>query len=315
MRKIECFKIRLLAGDVSQAWNVKQLHIICDIYFDRHPLNLNPVVIVADPFLFVHHDRLFLFYEEKRNYSNGVLRMTSTKDLMEWTDAVTVLEEPFHLSYPFVFEDEESVYMIPETGAVGDIRLYKADDDTLEHFSFFRTLVSKDVIDGEVGYADSSVYKREGIYYLMSSIERSHVNYTYLFTASSLVGPYQEHVCSPLCCSAKIGRNAGCLLTDSNGRLLRVAQDCEDRYGDNVHLLQVDEMSKDAYREHLVKENLIPTDIPFYCEGGHQYNFVFFHGKCIIATDAKEYHTYSCYRMVHKIGLVLHQLFKKLLPF
>lgn len=309
MRPIECFKIRLLTGDRQDTWNVRTLSTLLEKSCERHPLSLNPVVIVADPFLFVHQGRLHLFYEEKRNYSDGVLRMTATTDLKTWTKPVTVLQEACHLSYPFVFDDQGTVYMIPETSDLGDIRLYKADDDTLRHFSFCRTLVHKDVVDTEIGYVDSSVWQKDGTYYLMSSVERQRTNHLHLFTADHLEGPYTEHPCSPVCVSKKYGRNGGSLI-EHDGRLYRVAQDCEVRYGDNVHLFQIDEMTRHTYKEQLVKEELIPTDLVFYKHGGHQYNVVDFDGQRIVATDAKEYHTYMPYRLLHKSWLVLRQFFK-----
>ena len=39
-----------------------------------------------------------------------------------------VLEEQFHLSYPYIFEHEDRVYMIPETNEANEIRLYQAVD-------------------------------------------------------------------------------------------------------------------------------------------------------------------------------------------
>ena len=87
--------------------------------------------------------------------------MTCTDDLSHWSDPVVVLEENFHLSYPYVFEESGNVYMIPETSDVGDIRLYKADNNMLSSFSLNRTLIHHDVTEGETGFADSSVYKKD----------------------------------------------------------------------------------------------------------------------------------------------------------
>lgn len=315
MRNIECFKIRLLESDGTHIWDLCHQKPLYDILCDCMPMSFNPVTIVADPFLFVHNGRLFLFYEMKRNYSPGVICMTSTMDLLHWTKAQQVLKEDFHLSYPFVFEEKGSVYMIPETSDIGDIRLYKADDDSLSHFTFYKTLVSKEVFDTEIGYADSSVLINDDGYYLISSIERNRMNYLYLFVSNHLNGPYSEHPCSPICIDSKYGRNGGCLLVDNNGDFFRVAQDCEKRYGDNIHLLKIDKLSRDAYKEHVVRQNLIPTNLSFYSEGGHQFNFVKYRGKYIVATDAKEYHSYFFYRMMHKVGLALGQFFKKCFPF
>ena len=43
--------------------------------------------------------------------------MVSTDDLKHWTKPISILnDEGTHFSFPYVFEDNGSVYMIPETG-------------------------------------------------------------------------------------------------------------------------------------------------------------------------------------------------------
>jgi len=305
MRKIECFKIRILESNIDNVWHIEYQKPILNILCNHHLFSFNPIVIVADPFLFAYKDRLYLFYEMKRNYSFGVICMTYTEDLLHWSKPSVVLKENFHLSYPFVFEDNGSIFMIPETSAVGDICLYKADDDNLTHFSLYKTLVHRESTDKGNGYADSSVYKKDGLFYLFSSIERNGENIQYLFTSDKITGPYCKHPSSPICSGQKYGRCGGSVLKDVNGSLYRIAQDCEKRYGDNVHLFQIDVMSVSDYKEHLFISNIIPKYLDFYKEGGHQYNYALFKGKYIVATDAKEYNIYPVCRFFHKIGLML----------
>ena len=257
----------------------------------------NPIIIVADPFLYEHHDELFLFYEEKRLLTPGILRMMHTKDLKSWSEPITVLQEPFHLSYPFVFEDNNKVYMIPETCKAGEVRLYQADNDDLTSFSQVSVLMGKDTVEHvTIDYSDSSVLKHDGKYYLMTTREIDFVNHLYLYVSDNLTGPYSAHPLSPVCASRKFGRNAGSLI-QYNGKLFRVAQDCENRYGDNVLLMEVQEMNEQHYREVLVWENIYDTTIPFYKEGGHQLNIVEYNGRLVIATDAKEYHPFLITRV------------------
>lgn len=307
MRKIECFKIRILEDNGDHIWDIGCQRPIHDIICDHISFKLNPVVIVADPFLFVNGDRLYLFYEMKRNYSSGVICMTYTYNLKDWSDPVVILKEPFHLSYPRVFEDGGNIYMIPETGEVGDIRLYKADNNQLDSFSLHRTLVHYKVNRGEIGYVDSSVYKKDGYYYLFSTIEQNGQNLLYLFSSDRLEGIYLPHPSSPICESVKYGRNGGGII-EFEGSLYRVAQDCGKRYGDNVHLFVIKELTPTSYKEHLIKESMIPSQIPFYKEGGHHFNFVKFMDKYIIATDSKEYNTYMFSRIIHKSLLVLSEV-------
>lgn len=311
MTKLECFNIGLFEiASASKDFSLDNVSLYDKKVFELKSENFfhaNPVTIAADPFLFVHNDVLFLFYEELRFCTQGVIKMVKTKDLKNWSEPITVLQESFHLSYPYVFEDNGIVYMIPETCAAGEVRLYKAMDDGLTSFALDSTLIREDNKNKEVDidYSDSSVYKKESLYYLMTT-RRVNGTYTlYLYVSDNLHGPYRVHPMSPVCISNKYGRNAGCLI-NSNDKLYRVAQDCEKKYGDNVHLFEVLKMDENDYQEKLVKENLFNSDAAFHKEGGHQFNMISFLGKSIIAIDAKEYKNYWLYRIVTKILRILH---------
>ena len=252
-----------------------------------------PPYIEADPFLFVHNDRLFLFYESMLfGKGQGMIKMVSTTDLEHWTEPVLITHEPrTHFSYPFVFEDGGEVYMMPETGCDHNIRLYKATDDSLTNFELHKVILERKELPADLmfDYCDSCIYKMDGLYYLLTSYSTEKEYILQLFTSNSLDGTYTEHPASPICRGNKYGRCGGSLI-EADGHLYRVAQDCEDSYGAQLHLLEVDELTPSTYKEHVVKENLLPTDEPFYAEGGHQLNFATFRGKTIVATDAR----YGC---------------------
>lgn len=307
MNTIECFKIRIIERLGFDQWDIDSSKVLHEILCDGTSFNINPIIICADPFLFVDANTLFLFYEEKRLRTPGILRMICTTDLKKWSKPVTVLEEPFHLSYPCVFEDNGIVYMIPETCAAGEVRLYKADNKELTSFSQECVLLRHEVHDShiDIDYSDSSIYKhKDDKYYLMTTLCIDGVNKLQLYVADVLKGPYSEHPLSPVCKSQKYGRNGGCMF-EKDGHIYRVAQDCEKRYGDNVHLFEVTELSEREYSETLIKENLLNTSIPFYAEGGHQFNMVDFNGKTIVATDAKEYQLYLFNRIIGKLKNII----------
>lgn len=292
MAKVECFKIRLLFQDVG----IKEIDlnkVLLDIYFDRRYFMPNPVIIVADPFLFVYKKTLYLFYEEKRLLTPGVLRMIMTHDLKTWTSPVTVLHENIHLSYPYVFENEGKVYMVPETGAGHYVGLYEAANENLTSFTLRKKLLIRKDMDISIGndYADSSIHQVNGIYYLFTTVQRNGVNELELYYSDTLEGDYVAHSGSPVCRGQKYGRNGGGLI-QKNGKLYRIAQDCVEHYGDNVHVLEVKQLNKDSYKEKQVEDSLYPITHPFYCRGGHHLNTVTFQNQQIIATDAKEYRNY-----------------------
>ena len=154
----------------------------------------------------------------------------------------------------------------------------------------------------EISFSDSSIIEQNDIYYLFTTVRNNGLNQLRLFCSSKLLGEYHEHPKSPVCVSNKFGRNAGSLIEYSN-KLFRLAQDCENSYGDNVHVLKIDELSINDYQESVVKENIFDRNDVFYKLGGHQLNVVEFKGKTIIATDAKEYHLFIMSRLLHKIGV------------
>lgn len=300
---VECFKIQLLSFEKEEElFDIRKGKKIYSVPCLPKKIAWNPTIIVADPFLFVKNGKLFLFYESKDFFSPGVIKMTYTEDLKSWAKPVVVLKESFHLSYPWVFEENGKVYMIPETGSDGNIRLYEAANDELTEFKMVKKLLElpKDKFY-RIGYGDSSIYKKDGKYYLMTMLqEEKPVNVLELYVSDLLEGPYLPHPCSPIARDNKIGRDAGCWL-ELGGRLLRFSQDCVHRYGDNVNISEITKLSPMEYEERLVKEKIIPTDVQFYQEGGHQFNAVPFKGKWIVATDAKEYHGLLMWRVVRKV--------------
>ncbi|MCX8107954.1 MAG: hypothetical protein N3G20_04040, partial [Verrucomicrobiae bacterium] len=81
---------------------------------------------VADPFLMRRDDGWFLFFEMfDLQKGRGEIGLAASPDGYNWRFVSTVLAEPFHLSYPFVFTDDNEYYMVPESRAVREVRLYR----------------------------------------------------------------------------------------------------------------------------------------------------------------------------------------------
>lgn len=310
MRPTECFKIRIATTEDVDIFNIHQYNTILEIFNDSY-ISINPTVIEADPFLFVDNQTLFLFYESQKIRKHGVIKMISTKDLKTWTEPTIVLKEPYHLSYPFVFKENGIIYMIPETNQDNSVKLYKASDDSLREFKFEQTLLHQPKQNGiTINYSDSSIIKLNGCYYLNTCVQRNGINNSELYFSQNLLGPYILHPASPICISKRYGRNGGSFI-QYNNNIYRVSQDCEQRYGDNIHLHKIEELTPTSYKEILFKENVFPSSIDFYKNGGHQFNYASFLGKTVIATDAKEYHKFLISAIAHKLKKIYERTFRK----
>ena len=259
----------------------------------------------ADPFLFVKDDELYLFYELQHWDNPGCIAMIKTKDLKTWSKPKIVLKEPFHLSFPFVFEDHGTVYMIPESQEDDSIRLYRANDD-LSSFSFVRILLQQEKKDGiHFNFNDSHLYKKGDKYYLFTSYQKDWMYYQELYVSGDLLhGDFIKHPKSPVCVSNEFGRNAGSMIT-YDSHLLRVTQDCHADYGDNISLMEITALDKKDYEEKLYMHNVFPKN-SIFIDGGHQLNISQFRGQYVYATDykVKKWTWYQLYvSIASKIGL------------
>lgn len=245
-----------------------------------------PVLFQADSFLFVKGEELFLFYELQHWDDPGYIAMTKTSDLKTWTKPVIVLHEPFHLSFPYVFEDNGSIYMVPESQENDSIRLYRANDD-LTSFTFVRTLLKKEREEGlHYNLNDSHIFKKDDTYFLFTSYQKDWMYYQELYVTNDLLnGSFVRHPQSPICSSNEYGRNGGSLIQFKD-KLLRVTQDCHQNYGDNISLMEVTQLDEQHYQEQLFMRNVFPRN-SIFMDGGHQLNIVQYKGQYIYATDYK----------------------------
>ena len=281
----ECFDTLVFACD--NPFNLRDGNVIKRINSSRNILALSPITIAADPFLVVKDDTLYLFYEEYRYRNKGVIKMTSTRDLVKWSKTKVVLDEDFHLSYPWVFNHDGQWYMIPETSAVHELRLYRAVNNEFDCFELDKTILTHAAEDEYpvLDFCDSSIVNKDGFFFLFTTLNYGKGNELHLYYSDSFDGNYKVHPESPLIVSDKYGRNGGSLL-EHEGILYRFAQDCEGEYGNNLHLFRVDTLTENQYEESILQEAVLTRH---GLSAGHQYNFVYFKGKYVVTIDQKRW--------------------------
>ena len=237
---------------------------------------LNAVLTMADPFLFVHNNELFLFYEEKSELNEGIIKAYKTSDLIVWQDLGTILTESCHLSFPFVFRHENEIYMMPETFDYESLCLY--------HFTDFPYGCSLDrhIMTG-AHFVDSHIFKQDDVYLLFTNSSDCELR---LFYSINLTD-WTMHPMSPIVKGNKFSRSAGSIV-NVNGKKYRVAQDTSNMYGDNFHVFEINKLSTTEYAESLVYKNLIKKDMIWNKEGGHHFNSVLFKGRYISAFDGRK---------------------------
>jgi hypothetical protein len=205
----------------------------------------------ADPFVYTRGGRTFCFVEELDPRTNrghiAALEVVSSR----LVEIGVALREPFHLSFPFVFEHQGELYMCPETSAAREVRVYRCLEFPL------RWQLAEVLMRG-VSAADPLLFEKSGRWWLLANIDEAetgdHCSELYLFSADSpLSTRWTPHPQNPLLVDSIGGRNGG-LIVDGE-KHYRLGQ-CQgfDRYGESLRVYEIKQLSSERYTEELVGE-------------------------------------------------------------
>lgn len=201
----------------------------------------------ADPFLFRHNGVNWLFYETLDRNGKGVLGCLKQEVADgEWENMGIVLDRPWHLSYPQVFEEGGHIYMIPESCDAS--RGYKDCSVTLYEASSFPFGWNEVTTLIKEPFADSTLYRQGGHYYL-SCLRMTPKYKNELWHSASIRGPWTKHKQSDNGNqSLRLCRNGGSFQV-IDGKLYRIAQDCNGDYGKRVFKVPIVKLSPTEYEE------------------------------------------------------------------
>jgi hypothetical protein len=199
----------------------------------------------ADPFLLERGGRHHLFCEEIAAGSiRGVISHVELVPGGVAGSPVEVLSAPHHLSYPFVFEHDGDVFMVPETAAALRVELYRAVQFPTEWELDSVLLEGVRAADGTLFFEED----RWWMYVTIGGLGTTLTDELHLYSADSLRGPWAPHPQNPLVSDVRSARPAGGVLREG-GKLIRPAQDCSRRYGWALTFRQVTTLTPSSYEE------------------------------------------------------------------
>lgn len=236
--------------------------------FDKNLLNnfINPVLtakdvtdftaeFVADPFILKEKSKWYMFFEVLCKYDDkGYIGLATSELGYVWKYEKIILDESFHLSYPYVFKYSNEHYMIPECGQSGFIKLYKADKFP-EEWSCIANLIEGD-------FGDASIFEYDEKLWIISekktkSGERN-IN-LHLYYSTNLFGEWIEHPKSPIVKNnIHMARPAGRVIVDKE-KIFRFAQDDGPYYGKRIRMFEITKLTINDYEENEIKINLNGT--------------------------------------------------------
>ena len=161
---------------------------------------------------------------------------------------VTVLERPYHLSYPFVFRWRGTWFMMPESSRASRIQVFSARQFPWEW-------TPEAVLFDSLHAVDSTLVSVEGRWWLFTNVSPHPAirNYDelYAFYAPTPFGPWTPHRRNPVKSDARSARAAGSFFWKGKA-LYRPSQDCSGRYGSAMVINRVDQLTPDVFQETIV---------------------------------------------------------------
>jgi hypothetical protein len=219
----------------------------------------------ADPFLFSVGGQAHLFVEAY-DVALGKGRIAHMKLGPGGTvgPASTVLDRPYHLSYPFIFEHGGDIFMIPESGPNNTLELYRAVafPDRWEQV--------KVLFNGPA--ADTTVLYHEGRFWFFVTLLDTRFPQALtllLFHSQTLLGEWTLHPASPISTDIRVARGAGVPFLD-RGAWIRPAQDGGETYGGGIRYQRIKRLDTSHYLEETV--GALTRDMFPDALGTHTYN-------------------------------------------
>jgi len=203
----------------------------------------------ADPFAVEHEGRYFIFFEElPYDTARGRIMAVEVLENGEPGEPQVALEENHHLSYPFVFRWQDSLYMLPEGAESGLLQLYRCEE-------FPGRWKPCRVLLRNISAYDATLWQAGDRWWMFVNVAEpgaSSSDELHLYWSSSPLGPWIAHPRNPVISDVRHARCAGPLFT-RQGQLYRLSQDCSVAYGHSVWINRVDVLDEKAYRETAVR--------------------------------------------------------------
>ena len=189
---------------------------------------------LADPFPIEVDGRHFIFVEDYSPAARrGAISVFEAGPDDAWSPPRRVLECEHHLSYPFVFQHDGAIYMLPETGEAGRVELHRA----VEFPDTWR--LDRVLLDGLTAL-DATLHIEDGIFWLFANVVEGQEDrgQLWLFSSRSLDGVWRPHPRNPIVTdpgtarpAGRLFRRKGLLIPPQPGLLARVRQSCRPEPG------------------------------------------------------------------------------------
>ena len=208
--------------------------------------NFSKTSFNADPFGFKIDNKKYIIFEEySQILKRGRIAIAEiSKDKL--INKKIVLDDKKHLSYPFIFVENDEIFVICEAYKSKKLDLYKIDKINLSLHKVREIFPDHEAID-------PTIIKFNNKYWLFySKIEKAEEE-LYLAYGESLYGDFIQHPKNPVK-SCKASARSGGTPFVLNNELYRPAQNCQKFYGEKITINKINILNENDFNEEICYE-------------------------------------------------------------
>lgn len=242
---------------INYRYNCWTLFIGDGNFFDSELSDLKPVKLPknefwADPFLFNYKNELFIFFENyEYNKKKGKLSCGRVID-GKVTDVKDVLDTDYHLSFPFIFEEDGEIFLMPESNANRKLTVYKSVDFPTK-WEVYAT-----AFEGEM-VADSHFYTDENNQKWLFMNKRVDISSPmdselYIYKVDSIkMNKIEPHKMNPILIDSRVARNGGAIFKYGNNIYRPSQANISGIYGRSLNINRIDVLNINQYKEKTIR--------------------------------------------------------------
>ena len=255
-RKFSSLLFKILRLNLFYNSNLNPWNIHIGSYKDEKRINLlksNRIIAPkgeewADPFLISYRNKNYLFFENfefKTNKAKISYTVLKNQNITKVYDALNLKN---HLSYPFIWNEKNNLYLMPESAKSKCIQIWKADKD-LKKWKVYKTLFK------EKSCADTTFFDdKKGTRWLFINQSNDkyddHNSELYIYKTDKKFNKIIPHRLNPVIIDSRYARNAGKVFYNKKGLLLRPSQkNIHNFYGKGLNLRIIKKLTLTEYEE------------------------------------------------------------------
>jgi len=201
--------------------------------------------LISDPFGIRRGEAVHILFEDYdyRTSKGSISTMSICRKSL--SPSKTVIDSPYHMSYPYLLEYKNQIYCVPETQAAQEVSLYKAKE-------FPNSWVKAAILINDFAGVDSTIFQYNALWWLLAT-DYNDGPYHKLkaWYAPCLFGPWKPHVANPVKVDIRSARPGGTPFM-YDGYLYRPSQDCSKDYGSKIILNRVIRLTPTEFKEEQI---------------------------------------------------------------